>query len=129
MPAPNQARFGTELIESLEFDPEQSVFVTMELPWVLITSRLHSRPSHVEFVQSMERTILDKAAETLPPIDTVIGVGGGSALDFATGYLRHVLSFMGINDLQFIRADRTAIDHDATLAAAEAEIDNLPLAA
>ena len=31
----------------------------------------------------MERTVLDQAAERLPPIDMVIGVGGGSALDFA----------------------------------------------
>ncbi len=83
MSTPNQARFGSELIESLEFHPEQSVFVTMELPWVLITPRLRSRPRHVEFVRSMERTVLDEAADTLPPIDTVIGVGGGSALDFA----------------------------------------------
>ena len=83
MPAPNHARFGTELIESLEFDPERTLFVTMRLPWVLITPRLRSRPRHVEFVGSMERTVLDQAAETLPPVDTVIGVGGGSALDFA----------------------------------------------
>ena len=78
-----ESHFGSELIESLQFDPENTVFVTMELPWVLVTPRLQSRPRHVEFVRSMERTALDEAAETLPPVDTVIGVGGGSALDFA----------------------------------------------
>ena len=83
MPTPTEARFGTDLIESLEFDPERTLFVTMELPWLLIAPRLRSRPAHLEFVRSMERTVLDAAAETLPPIDTVIGVGGGSALDFA----------------------------------------------
>jgi glycerol dehydrogenase-like iron-containing ADH family enzyme len=83
MPRPPEARFGTDLIESLEFHAERTLFVTMELPWLLVTQRLRSRPGHVEFVKSMERTVLDQAAETLPPIDTVIGVGGGSALDFA----------------------------------------------
>jgi glycerol dehydrogenase-like iron-containing ADH family enzyme len=83
MRAPTEARFGTALIESLDFDPESTVFVTMELPWALVTPRLRSRARHVIFVQSMERTILDEAAETLPPVETVIGVGGGSALDFA----------------------------------------------
>jgi glycerol dehydrogenase-like iron-containing ADH family enzyme len=83
MPTPTEAHFGTELIESLEFQPERTLFVTMELPWLLIAPRLRSRPPHLEFVRSMERTVLDAAAETLPPIDTVIGVGGGSALDFA----------------------------------------------
>jgi len=83
MPTPTEARFGTDLIESLEFHPERTLFVTMELPWVLVTPRLRSRPGHVEFARSMERSVLDQAAGTLPAIDTVIGVGGGSALDFA----------------------------------------------
>jgi glycerol-1-phosphate dehydrogenase [NAD(P)+] len=83
MTTPTETRFGTDLIESLEFHPQRTLFVTMELPWVLVTQRLRSRPGHVEFVRSMERTVLDQVTETLPPVDTVIGVGGGSALDFA----------------------------------------------
>jgi len=83
MPAETGTRFGTELIESLEFHPQRTLFVTMGLPWKLTQPRLRSRPHHVVFVQSMERATLDEAADTLPPIDTVIGVGGGSALDFA----------------------------------------------
>ena len=82
-PTATEASFGTELIASLEFDPERTLFVTMELPGSSITPRLPSLPRHVEFVRSMERTALDEAAKTLPPVDTVIGVGGGSALDFA----------------------------------------------
>ena len=83
MPTPTKARFGTSLIESLEFDPQRTVFVTMELPWKLVVPRLRSLPRHVEFVRSMERTTLDEAATALPAVDSVIGVGGGSALDFA----------------------------------------------
>jgi glycerol dehydrogenase-like iron-containing ADH family enzyme len=83
MPTTTEARFGSALIESLEFHPERTAFATMDLPWKLVTPRLASRPRHVEFVQSMERRALDEAAERLPSVDTVIGVGGGSALDFA----------------------------------------------
>ena len=78
-----EALFGAELIESLDFDPGRTVFVTMELPWKLVTPRLRSLPLHVEYLRSMERTSLDQAADALPALDTVIGVGGGSALDFA----------------------------------------------
>ena len=78
-----EARFGTELIESLEFDPQRTAFVSMELPWKLIKPRLRSPARHVAFVKSMERATLDEAANALPTVDTVIGVGGGSALDFA----------------------------------------------
>ncbi len=34
------------------------------------------------------------------------GTEVGSELDFATGYLRHVLGFIGINDVTFISADQ-----------------------
>jgi glycerol dehydrogenase-like iron-containing ADH family enzyme len=78
-----ETRFGTDLIGSLEFDPQRTVFVSMELPWKLTAPRLRSVPHHVMFVQSMERTALEEAARELPSADTVIGVGGGSALDFA----------------------------------------------
>ena len=34
------------------------------------------------------------------------GTAAGSAVDFATGYLRHVLGFLGIDDVEIIAADR-----------------------
>jgi len=78
-----ETRFGTGLLESLEFEPRRTLFVSMEIPWKLVAPRLRSLPLHVEFVRSMERTTLDQAEGALPALDTVIGVGGGSALDFA----------------------------------------------
>lgn len=57
------------------------------------------------------------------------GTEVGSDYDFATGYLRHVLGFIGITDVIFINADRLAIDPEATLNAAYASVDSLPLAA
>lgn len=41
------------------------------------------------------------------------GVAAGSATDFASGYLRHMLGFLGIDDVEIIAADQTALRHDA----------------
>ncbi len=83
MPPQTESCFGIELLESLDFDPQRTVFATMELPWKLAEPRLRSPTLHVEFVKSMERARLDEAVSALPSVDAVIGVGGGSALDFA----------------------------------------------
>jgi FMN-dependent NADH-azoreductase len=52
----------------------------------------------------------------------VVASGGtavGSEIDFATGYLRHVLGFLGIEDVQIIAADRGSLrgERDAVDAA------------
>ena len=83
MGAGTETRFGTELIESLDFDPQRTGFASMELPWKLVEPRLRVPARHLVLVQSMERTALDEAADALPSVDTVIGVGGGSARDLA----------------------------------------------
>ncbi len=42
--------------------------------------------------------------------------------DFATGYLRHVLSFIGITDVTVIASDRLMVDEEAAKARALADI-------
>ena len=62
----------------------------------------------------------------------VIASGGtksGSDIDFATDYVRHVLGFIGIDDVEVIAADRLGADAEAALAAAGAQVDALGLAA
>jgi len=57
-----------------------------------------------------------------------IGSGGtkiGSELDFATGYIRHILGFIGITDVTFIAADALMVDADAALAEAHTRIEAL----
>lgn len=49
----------------------------------------------------------------------------GSEMDFATGYVRHILGFVGITDVTFIAADALMADADAALAAAHKQIDAL----
>lgn len=49
----------------------------------------------------------------------------GSEIDFASGYVRHMLGFFGITDVQFVAADAMVFDPEAAVKAAEAQIDSL----
>lgn len=53
------------------------------------------------------------------------GTQVGSDIDFASGYLRHVLGFVGITDVQFVAADQMAVDADASHAKADAALQAL----
>jgi len=57
------------------------------------------------------------------------GTEVGSDVDHATGYLRFVLGFLGMSDVTFVNADRTAIDMEGVVKAAHDAVDALPLAA
>lgn len=62
----------------------------------------------------------------------VVASGGmpvGSAWDFATPYLRHMLGFIGISDVEFVVADALGNDADKSLEAANAQIAALTRAA
>lgn len=49
----------------------------------------------------------------------------GSEIDHASGYLHHMLGFLGITDVTFVAADRLAMDRDAGLARAQDVIDQI----
>ncbi|WP_319824814.1 FMN-dependent NADH-azoreductase [Thalassovita sp.] len=49
----------------------------------------------------------------------------GSEIDFASGYLRHMLGFFGVTDIQFVASDHYAIDAEASLKAANDAIATL----
>jgi FMN-dependent NADH-azoreductase len=53
------------------------------------------------------------------------GVAVGSAMDFATPYLRHALAFLGITDVEIIAADRVNTDAEESMDRARAEIAEL----
>lgn len=58
----------------------------------------------------------------------VIASGGTEAdsqIDFATPYLRHVMGFIGIHDVEVIAADRLMADADAALSSARAQIESV----
>ncbi len=49
----------------------------------------------------------------------------GSDMDHASGYLRFMLGFLGITDVEFVAADRLAMDRDAGMARAQEALDKL----
>lgn len=53
------------------------------------------------------------------------GTPQGSDIDYASGYLRHILGFMGITDVSFVAADRLAMDREAGLARANAAMERI----
>ncbi|MEO1081169.1 MAG: NAD(P)H-dependent oxidoreductase [Pseudomonadota bacterium] len=62
----------------------------------------------------------------------VITSGGthlGSEIDFVSPWLRHVMGFLGIHDVEIIDASGLMMDAEARIAAAIEQIDELPLAA
>ena len=57
------------------------------------------------------------------------GTEAGSAIDFATGHLRHVLGFIGITEVDLVTADQLGSDPDATLKSAHDQVNDLAIAA
>jgi FMN-dependent NADH-azoreductase len=49
----------------------------------------------------------------------------GSDMDFATPYLRHVLGFVGMSQVEIVAADQTAISPDATLTGANQAVRSI----
>lgn len=53
------------------------------------------------------------------------GTQVGSEIDFASGYLRHLLGFVGITDVQFVAADQLMVNAEASHAKATAALEAL----
>ena len=53
------------------------------------------------------------------------GVEVGGPIDFATPYLRHILSFVGITDVEVIAADKLNSDAGGSMDRASASIAEL----
>lgn len=49
----------------------------------------------------------------------------GSAVDFASGYVRHMLGFFGITEIEFVAADAMVFAPEETLRKAEEQVDAL----
>lgn len=53
------------------------------------------------------------------------GTEANSTIDFATPYMRHVLSFIGIHDVVEVTADRMMVDPEASVAKAQEQLESL----
>ena len=53
------------------------------------------------------------------------GTKFGSEIDYASGYLRHMLGFFGIADVEFVAADAMAFGAEEAIGRGEAQVDAL----
>jgi len=79
----SQLRSGTNAALNLGKELGKFVVCTMEVPWKLTHRRLGGNPEAVIMVETMEESWLDTMVSELPYFDTVVGVGGGQAIDAA----------------------------------------------
>lgn len=76
-------RFGAGSVDGLGTELGKFVVATMEIPWQVTKDRLAGRPEAVLMVESMEIDVIDRQIAAAPPCDTVVGIGGGQAIDLA----------------------------------------------
>ena len=74
-------RFGAGSATDLGRELGRFVVTTMEVPWQLTRERLGGTPAAVLMVESLELEAIDRLVESAPQCDTVVAVGGGSAID------------------------------------------------
>jgi len=77
------ARFGSGSVDGLGRELGRFVVATMDIPWRVTRDRLGSTPAEVVMVETMEHDVVDRRVAALPECDTIVGVGGGQAIDFA----------------------------------------------
>jgi glycerol-1-phosphate dehydrogenase [NAD(P)+] len=59
------------------------VVTTMDVPWKVSKDKLGAPPLRVITVESMEEKWLERMIKTIPYCDTIVGIGGGQAIDAA----------------------------------------------
>src|SRR5581483_700210 len=83
MEAPFRVEYGRAILPARSADFGRYLVVTTATPWRLTGDRLHHPPEQVFWVDSLEVDALDAAVARAPRIDTVVGLGGGMAMDAA----------------------------------------------
>lgn len=76
-------RIGRGTIEGIGKEIGKFVVFTMDIPWEITRSKLGKLPEKVVFVESVDEEWLDNKIDNMPECDTVIGIGGGQAVDAA----------------------------------------------
>lgn len=57
--------------------------MTMDIPWGIVKDRIGGTPAKVVMTEGLESDYLEKLVHELPQVDTVVGIGGGVAVDTA----------------------------------------------
>jgi len=75
--------YGEGIIENSLKNKGSFFISTMPEPWALIKDKIDVSPKKVIFVESMEEEKIRKLEKSIPEVSFVLGIGGGSAIDFA----------------------------------------------
>lgn len=74
---------GSSVLNNSDLPLGRTVVTTMEIPWTIVEPHFPYSPVKVLMISSMEESWLEQMLETLPECDSVVGVGGGQAIDAA----------------------------------------------
>jgi len=74
---------GKKVLEAYAHEFQDALVVTMDIPWSVAKQRLGIEEARLLMVESMEREMVESVERGLAPSHTIIGLGGGTALDMA----------------------------------------------
>lgn len=76
-------RIGADSAQNFGEKLSKFVVTTMEIPWKLTQAKLGGSPEAIIMVETMEETWLENMLSRVPECETVVGIGGGQAIDAA----------------------------------------------
>ena len=79
----NQLRIGRGVSKGIGKELGKYVVSTMEIPWNIIKNDIGKSPEKVINVTSVEKEWIENQIKDLPEFDTIVGIGGGMAIDVA----------------------------------------------
>ena len=79
----NQLRIGRGVSVGIGKELARYVVSTMEIPWNIIKNDMGKSPEKIINVISVEKQWIEDQIKELPEFDTIVGIGGGMAIDVA----------------------------------------------
>ena len=78
-----QLRIGRGVSKGIGKELGKYVVATMEIPWNIIKNDMGKSPEKVINVTSVEKQWIEDQIKELSEFDTIVGIGGGMAIDVA----------------------------------------------
>ena len=79
----NELRIGNNSSKNIGNEIGKFIVSTMDIPWKIIRNKLGKSPEKVIKVSSVELSWIENQINDLPDFETVVGIGGGMAIDVA----------------------------------------------
>ncbi len=76
-------RYGRGLAPVLTERLGSYLVIAQPEPWAVVEASIGHRPVHVEMADDLSPDHLDHLVKTLPRVDAIVGLGGGTAMDTA----------------------------------------------